>query len=262
LKRLLMAATLAVAIHGFLLATNFSRINKSTLVKPIPRVVALTLAYRPVPKPKPSIKKPVPAPAPAVKKTPAPPKKRYPKPKPQKKRTASPRVAPMPPRPQKRTSFKVMPPINPVQTTEPPSEPQQAEARTEPETDHLAPPLETPVHAIPKSAEKKDVVAAKPVATVAPIPIAKAAKPLYRNNPPPRYPRVAQKKGYQGTVILDVYIDKNGGVGDIKTFKSSGYPILDRAAKRAVKNWLFEPGVKGEDKVAMWVKIPIRFELK
>jgi len=29
-----------------------------------------------------------------------------------------------------------------------------------------------------------------------------------------------------------------------------------------VKNWSFEPGLIGKNKVEMWVRIPIRFELK
>jgi hypothetical protein len=30
----------------------------------------------------------------------------------------------------------------------------------------------------------------------------------------------------------------------------------------SVKAWLFEPGMRGDEKVEMWVKIPIRFQLK
>jgi len=88
------------------------------------------------------------------------------------------------------------------------------------------------------------------------------ARPIYRSNPPPTYPRIARIRGYQGDVMLDVLVNKNGTVGDLKVIKSSGYPILDRAAKSSVKNWLFEPGMAGKEKLKMWVRVPIRFELK
>ena len=88
------------------------------------------------------------------------------------------------------------------------------------------------------------------------------AEPGYHVNPDPLYPILARKRGYQGTVILDVFIDKNGRVADIKVSSSSGYAILDKAARAAVANWLFEPGMKGEEKIEMWVKVPVRFQLK
>lgn len=88
------------------------------------------------------------------------------------------------------------------------------------------------------------------------------AAPLYRVNPLPEYPRLARKRGYQGMVVLDVLVDQNGRVGDLRLFTSSGHSILDRRAMEAVKVWLFEPGMKGNKKLDMWVRVPVRFELK
>jgi len=44
--------------------------------------------------------------------------------------------------------------------------------------------------------------------------------------------------------------------------ESSGHSVLDRAALSAVRKWLFEPGTEGGLKKKMWVKIPVRFDLK
>jgi protein TonB len=98
--------------------------------------------------------------------------------------------------------------------------------------------------------------------TISPLQMIREAKPLYRSNPSPKYPRIARIRGYQGNVLLDVLVNKNGKVNDLKIYKSSGYPILDRAASSSVKHWLFEPGMIGDNKVNMWVRVPIRFELK
>ncbi len=88
------------------------------------------------------------------------------------------------------------------------------------------------------------------------------ATPLYKINPPPRYPRTARRRGAQGTVMLSVYVDTRGRVANLWVFESSGYRVLDNAALEAVKKWSFEPGSKGNAKVAMWVNVPVRFELQ
>ncbi len=87
------------------------------------------------------------------------------------------------------------------------------------------------------------------------------ARPIYRINPPPSHPIIARKRGYQGNVVLEVLINKQGKVIDFRVFSSSGYSILDRTAIASVKNWLFEPGMRGPDKIEMWVRVPIRFRL-
>ncbi len=87
------------------------------------------------------------------------------------------------------------------------------------------------------------------------------AKPLYRRNPPPQYPRRARRKGYEGIVILEVLVNENGKVEDLKVFKSSGYNILDKSALSAVQKWLFEAGTRNGKSTQMWVRVPIRFRL-
>jgi len=88
------------------------------------------------------------------------------------------------------------------------------------------------------------------------------ARPVYRKNPPPEYPGLARKRGYQGTVFVEVLVGVNGKAKDVRMLVSSGYPILDNAALRSVKEWVFEPGMRGSESVKMWVRIPIRFQLK
>lgn len=88
------------------------------------------------------------------------------------------------------------------------------------------------------------------------------AEPLYKVNPEPSYPKMARKRGYQGTVILSVLVNKDGRVDNLWVFESSGYNVLDNAALEAVKEWLFEPGKKGDKPVDMWVEVPVRFEIR
>lgn len=92
--------------------------------------------------------------------------------------------------------------------------------------------------------------------------VIREAVPLYKVNPPPRYPTAARRKGQQGTVVLSVHVDKHGRVSNLWLFKSSEYISLDNAAIAAVKDWIFEPAMQGGSTVAMWVNVPVRFELK
>ena len=62
--------------------------------------------------------------------------------------------------------------------------------------------------------------------------------------------------------MLRVLINARGRVDDLRVVASSGHRILDRAALSAVRKWRFEPGTEDGEKKAMWVKIPINFDLK
>lgn len=88
------------------------------------------------------------------------------------------------------------------------------------------------------------------------------ALPIDQKNIPPQYPLLARRRGYQGKVLLELLVRKDGKVGCIRLARSSGYEALDRAAIKGVRNWLFQPAKRGDEPVEMWVKIPIRFQLK
>ena len=88
------------------------------------------------------------------------------------------------------------------------------------------------------------------------------AYPRYQSNDPPSYPGLARKRGQEGTVILQVLVNEQGRVEDLQIENSSGFGQLDRAALSAVRKWNFEPGRQGEERIAMWVRVPVTFKLK
>lgn len=87
------------------------------------------------------------------------------------------------------------------------------------------------------------------------------AFPNYKVNPKPRYPMLARRKGYEGTILLRVFVLESGGVGKVELEKSSGYEILDESALKAVREWIFIPGKKNGEPVPSWVTVPIKFQL-
>ena len=49
------------------------------------------------------------------------------------------------------------------------------------------------------------------------------------------YPAIARKRGWQGTVTLNVHIDPDGSITGLRVATTSGYPVLDRAALQALQ---------------------------
>lgn len=78
----------------------------------------------------------------------------------------------------------------------------------------------------------------------------------------PTYPESARRAGIEGTSLLRFEITEGGTVSKITVEKSAGHEELDRAAMAAVKQWRFDPARRGTQAVAVWVTLPVRFELK
>ncbi len=87
------------------------------------------------------------------------------------------------------------------------------------------------------------------------------AKPINRVNPAPLYPRVAKRRGWEGKVVLKVYVEKDGVPSKIEVRTSSGFKILDDAAADTVIDWQFEPAQSRVGNISTWITIPIHFKL-
>ena len=88
------------------------------------------------------------------------------------------------------------------------------------------------------------------------------ASPVQSENPIPRYPEVARRRGQEGTVVLAVEVDKNGMPTRVDIKMSSGFQLLDISATETVMKWRFSPAHLGGISVASTIELPIRFQLK
>ena len=79
---------------------------------------------------------------------------------------------------------------------------------------------------------------------------------------PIRYPRWAVQEGWEGTFVIAVEILQTGQVGRWKVIESSGYPLLDRAATEAVRQWQFHPAHEQGRAIVSCIQIPILFKLR
>jgi protein TonB len=76
------------------------------------------------------------------------------------------------------------------------------------------------------------------------------------------YPRIAEREGKDGRVVLTVFIDESGRVEDVRLAQGS-YDVLNEVALRKTKNAVFTPAYNDEGRpVACKVLLPIKFELQ
>jgi protein TonB len=85
-----------------------------------------------------------------------------------------------------------------------------------------------------------------------------APKPVF--SPDPEYSEEARKAKYQGTVVLGLVVGPDGRPRDMKVLRSLGLG-LDEKAIEAVKNWRFEPAVKDNKPVAVYISVEVDFRL-
>ena len=237
MKRFLLPAAMAFGLHGLVLGMDPPWLTQDQLKWKPPTPVSITLSYIEPEKP------------PEVIETASPPAVAEPKPKPV-----------IQPRPSIKQS-------QPVEKTTPPPVRKAKRPEPSPEPEIVAPEDTTEISEVmpdPPDENTASTLAALPPApshVATPEPALVEARPLYKENPPPRYPRIARKRGYQGTVVLEVLVDREGDVEDLKVYRSSGYKALDKAALSSVRHWIFTPGRRGDVVVDMWVRVPIAFRL-
>lgn len=89
-----------------------------------------------------------------------------------------------------------------------------------------------------------------------------SSKAAYLNNPPPAYPRVSYRLGEQGLVVVHTLINTDGSAQRAVVKTSSGYERLDKLAVETALKWRYVPGKRNGEPEAMWVEVPIHFQIK
>ncbi|MBD2838708.1 energy transducer TonB [Pseudomonas sp. JM0905a] len=78
---------------------------------------------------------------------------------------------------------------------------------------------------------------------------------------PPIYPAQARRRNQQGLVLVEVRLDADGQLRELRLLRSSGVESLDRSAMDAVADWRFRPETQNGLPVPSRVHIPIEFAL-
>ena len=78
----------------------------------------------------------------------------------------------------------------------------------------------------------------------------------------PDYPDDAKRRGWTGTVRLELDLDETGRVTAARVIRSCGHEVLDRAALEAARTWVFSPATMGGRPVPITVPVPVNYALE
>ncbi|MCA3344865.1 MAG: energy transducer TonB [Roseomonas sp.] len=178
-------------------------------------------------------------------------------------------AAPLPPPPLPVDLAEVMlpPPPPPAPVAEPP--PELAEKPPGPPHEVAeAPPERRP----PPQQRARQTAAPQPVRLNAALQGMESFTLEGRTSPPealdaarnrrPNYPEASRRRGEQGVVRVELLVDPNGRVVDVRVLESSGFSALDAAAVQAVRDWRFRPAQRGGLPVAGSITTAVHFRLE
>lgn len=91
----------------------------------------------------------------------------------------------------------------------------------------------------------------------------RGAQIAYDHAPPPPYPPLARRRGWEGDVLLRVRVGADGRPREVVVERSSGRSMLDRAASEHVlAEWRFQPALQDGREVDAWARVPISFRIE
>ncbi|MCA3320505.1 MAG: energy transducer TonB [Roseomonas sp.] len=178
-------------------------------------------------------------------------------------------AAPLPPPPLPVDLAEVMlpPPPPPAPVAEPP--PELAEKPPGPPHEGgEAPPERRP----PPQQRARQTAAPQPVRLNAALQGMESFTLEGRTSPPealdaarnrrPNYPEASRRRGEQGVVRVELLVDPNGRVVDVRLLESSGFSALDAEAVKTVRDWRFRPAQRAGVPVAGSITTAVHFRLE
>jgi len=155
------------------------------------------------------------------------------------------------------------PPPEPKPVVVPPPPMVQPVAAPKPEEKPQPPPPPKPEMTIPAP---KPEPPPPPVAVPPPKPnpqeYVPVTQPTFVQQAAHVYPPEAARRHQQGIVVLMLYISGGGTIDKIEIVKSSGYPLLDAAAIKEMKQSKFEPAMDGAIPVRSRAQASVTYRLE
>ncbi|MDQ2989085.1 MAG: energy transducer TonB, partial [Pseudomonadota bacterium] len=83
----------------------------------------------------------------------------------------------------------------------------------------------------------------------------------YIRAPQPDYPALSKRMGEQGKVVLRILVNEKGLPDQVTVQTSSGFARLDEAGRQAALRALFKPHMEDGRPVAVFVIVPLNFQM-
>jgi periplasmic protein TonB len=137
-----------------------------------------------------------------------------------------------------------------------------------PEDKPQPPPPPKPEMTIPEPKPEPPPPAPKPVVIPPPQPkppteeYVPVTQPTFTKQATHVYPPEAARRHQQGTVVLMLYINGSGTLDKVEIVKSSGFPLLDAAAIKEMKQSRFEPAMDGAIPIRSHAQASVTYRLE
>lgn len=82
--------------------------------------------------------------------------------------------------------------------------------------------------------------------------------PLFTESPV-EYPLELWDRNIEGSALVRVLVNEEGGVDSAMVMESSGHPQLDSAAVRGALSMEFDPATREGEPLRVWARVPVRF---
>ncbi|HEQ98992.1 MAG TPA: energy transducer TonB [candidate division Zixibacteria bacterium] len=88
-------------------------------------------------------------------------------------------------------------------------------------------------------------------------------EPFLLDAPVPDYPGMAREAGIEGQVWMQIFVDKEGEVADVRVLKSSNTSAgFEEAAAAAAWGRRYRPAMQNDQPVGVWISYKVSFKLK
>jgi len=118
---------------------------------------------------------------------------------------------------------------------------------------------ESPIQNMPGEVAVQPVITIDENAPPAEFQIVEKQPALVRSVPA-QYPELALRVGLEGTVIVKMWVDREGKVRQASVEKSDN-GMFDQPALDAAKQFVFTPAYMNSGPVSVWVRVPFHFKL-
>lgn len=73
------------------------------------------------------------------------------------------------------------------------------------------------------------------------------------------YPEALWDEDVEGQAVVMLHVSEEGLVDSVYVRSTSGYAEMDSAALAGARTLRFHPGMRGEEPVEVWIRLPVRF---
>jgi len=144
----------------------------------------------------------------------------------------------------------VAPPPKPEEKPQPPPEPKPEVTIPEPKPAPVPPPVVQPTVTPPPPPKP-------PTEEYVPV-----TQPTFAKQATHVYPPEAARRHQQGVVVLMLYISGSGTLDRLEIVKSSGFPLLDAAAIKEMKQSKFQPAMDGAIPIRSRAQATVTYRLE